>query len=433
MTETENLLAFLDRCPSMFHAVSAMKEICLEHGAIPLLESQDWNLQPGKTYCLTRNDSAIIAFRLPETSPRGFMIGASHTDSPSLMVKPDPEIVSEGLVRINVEGYGGLLRAPWFDRPLTLAGRLTCRTAGGIASRLICVDRNLLVIPSLAIHMDRKVNEGRAIPIQKDMLPVYREKDSGVPFMKLLADEAGVKEEDILAYDLFVAPRDRAAFFGSRNEFIIAPHLDDLECCWADLMGFFASKQSDSIAVFAAFDNEEVGSLTKQGADGTMLEDVLERISEALGLTPAERRRMAASSMMVSADNAHAVHPAFPDKADPKNRPRLNGGVVIKRAANQAYTTDAVSSSLFRRFAEMAGARTQDFTNHSDTPGGSTLGRLAISHVSLISVDIGLPQLAMHSPNETAGAKDAADLVNIMKVFYSASLEMGNDGTITIH
>jgi aspartyl aminopeptidase len=430
MYTTEAFKTFLDSCPTPFQVTDYIKNELKQDGFEELQDHSPWSLQPGTSYFVTRNESALIAFRIPSDKPHGFMIGASHDDSPALKIKPDPETESAGLIRLNVEGYGGLLHTPWFDRPLAIAGRVCVKTPGGIQSRHLFIDRDLCIIPSLAIHMDRSVNtDGHVFGIQKEMLPVFRSKDDPTSFLKLLADELHVAETDILSHDLIVFPHTKAALIGADASMISAPHLDDLQCTFASLEGFRSAAPSESIPMLAVFDHEEVGSTSLQGANGTFLEDTLHRIEECLHLSKNEFYSCCGSSFLLSADNSHAVHPNYPEKADPTCRPKMNGGIVIKYASSTAYLTDAVSSALVEDLCSSISVPVQHFANHSNIPGGSTLGRLSVQHIGIRTADIGLAQLAMHSPYETAGVRDTEYLTKLFQSFYSASLQKEADGS----
>lgn len=426
----KELFSFLDRSPNAFFAVKNMCDVLSEAGMIRLYEGASWDLEAGKGYFVTRNDSAIIAFRIPKADYTGFQIMASHCDSPVFKIKTNAEItIDKQYVKLNVEKYGGMLCAPWLDRPLSAAGRVIVRTEDGIETRLVNIDRDLMIIPNLAIHMNRQVNDGYKFNAQVDMLPLFCEKgEESDAFMGLIASEAGVNAKDILDTDLFLYNRMPAVSLGLNNEFIASGRLDDLQCAFASLKGFLESTPKDSVAVHCVFDNEEVGSGTKQGAASTFLKDTLHRIGRAMGRTEEEYLMSIASSFLVSADNAHAVHPNHADKTDPTNRAYLNKGIVIKYSANQKYTTDAVSGAIMRVICEKAGVPYQTFVNRSDMLGGSTLGNISQSQVAMNTVDIGLPQLAMHSPYETAGAKGTAFLVEAAKVLFSSSVEGTGDG-----
>ncbi len=423
----EELLDFLEQSPTCFHVISNIRKTLKDAGYEELSEGQVWSLQEGGKYFVVRNESSLIAFRIPKKDFTGFMIAASHSDSPSFKIKTNPEIVREGYVKLNVERYGGMLMAPWFDRPLSAAGRVIVKEDGVFKTKLVNADQDLLMIPNLAIHMDRTANDGHKYNAQTDMEPILAQGEAG-QFMKIIAEACGVKEEDILGHDLFLYVRGRGTVWGANQEFISAGHLDDLQCSFADLKAFVDSENTESVPVLAVFDNEEVGSSTKQGANSTFLEDVLSRISCGCGRSSEQLKTAVANSFMVSADNAHAVHPNYADKADPVNRPKMNSGIVIKYNANQKYTTDAVSAAVFRQICASAGVPVQDFTNRSDMLGGSTLGNISNSHISLNTVDIGLAQLAMHSPYETAGTKDTAYLVKAVREFFSVSFRDEGQG-----
>lgn len=424
------LLQFLDHSPNAFYAVANMQKELENAGFTRLYEGCPWTLSGGHGYYVTRNDSAIIAFRIPEGEYRGFQIMASHCDSPVFKIKTNAEIVVDNsYVKLNVEKYGGMLCAPWLDRPLSVAGRVIVQTEEGIATKLVNVDRDLLIIPNVAIHMNRQVNDGYAFNAQVDMLPLFCEQgEEKNQFMQLIADEAGVQVEDILDTDLFLYDRMKGTTLGLHGEFIASGRLDDLQCAFASLKGFLAAELKQSIAVHCVYDNEEVGSGTKQGAASTFLKDTLQRISRAMGRSEEQYLMSIASSFMVSADNAHAVHPNHAEKADPTNRPYMNRGIVIKYSANQKYTTDGVSGAVMRAICKKAEVPYQTFTNRSDMLGGSTLGNISQAQVALNTVDVGLPQLAMHSPYETAGARDTAYLIEAARVLFSSSFEGNGDG-----
>lgn len=418
---SQQLLEFIENSPTCFHAVQAMTDILSAEGFTELKENQKWHIENGGRYFVTRNGSSLIAFTVPVQEMKGMHIIASHSDSPSFKIKENPELESEGhYIRLNVEGYGGMIRAPWFDRPLSVAGRVIVKdkAQGGFRSILVDIGRDLVMIPNLAIHMDRQINDSCKYNIQKDMLPIYGDLSAKGTFMKLIADTAGVPEEEILGHDLFLYNRQKGTVWGASGEFLSCSRLDDLQCAFASLKGFLAGKRQEYLAVHCVLDNEEVGSGTKQGAASTFLYDTLTRIHTSLGLSQEDYLIHLADSFMISADNAHAVHPAHTDKADPANRPYINGGIVIKFSASQKYCTDGVSAAIFRDLCQRAGVPVQTFVNHSDMAGGSTLGNISNTQVALNTVDIGLPQLAMHSPYETAGVKDTGYLIRAAEEFF---------------
>ena len=419
MNTAEKLLTFIKDSPTAFQAVETMKNRFSENGFRELKEEEHWSVEKGGKYFVTRNHSAIIAFTFPEENTDTFHIIASHSDSPSLKIKENPEMAENGYVKLNVELYGGALLAPWFDRPLSVAGRLIVKEAGRICEKLVTVDRDMLIIPNLAIHMNREANSGYQYNVQKDMLPLYGLESAKGSFFKTVAEAAGVKEEDILGHDLFLYNRMPGTVWGSEDEFVSAPRLDDLQCAFSSMEGILAGENKNSICVHCVMDNEEVGSGTRQGAASTFLRDTLLRITLGLGKSYEDYLIALAKSFMISADNAHAVHPNYPEKADPVNRPHINEGIAIKYNANQKYCTDGISAAIFKTFCQEAGVGCQTYVNRSDVPGGSTLGNISNTQVALNTVDIGLPQLAMHSPYETAGVKDTCDFVKLAEVFYA--------------
>lgn len=418
---SQQLLEFIENSPTCFHAVQVMTDILSAEGFTELKENQKWHIENGGRYFVTRNGSSLTAFTVPVQKMKGMHIIASHSDSPSFKIKENPELESEGhYIRLNVEGYGGMIRAPWFDRPLSVAGRVIVKdkAQGGFRSILVDIGRDLVMIPNLAIHMDRQINDSCKYNIQKDMLPIYGDLSAKGTFMKLIADTAGVPEEEILGHDLFLYNRQKGTVWGASGEFLSCSRLDDLQCAFASLKGFLAGKRQEYLAVHCVLDNEEVGSGTKQGAASTFLYDTLTRIHTSLGLSQEDYLIHLADSFMISADNAHAVHPAHTDKADPANRPYINGGIVIKFSASQKYCTDGISAAIFRDLCQRAGVPVQTFVNRSDMAGGSTLGNISNTQVALNTVDIGLPQLAMHSPYETAGVKDTGYLIRAAEEFF---------------
>lgn len=425
------LLNFIAASPTSLQAVATIKGRLQDAGYQELSENQSWNIKPGQGYFVVRNGSALIAFKVPGNQYEGYRVFACHTDSPLFKLKPQAEIVvDQKLVTLNVEKYGGMLLYSWLDRPLSIAGRVVIATATGVEIRLINLEQELLLIPSLAIHMNSSVNDGYKFNVQKDMLPLFRMKESGKSLYTLVAEAVGCAEADILDSDLYLYNREKGFVFGAEQEFIAAPRLDDLQCVYAGLQGFLAAEPGNAAAVFCAFDNEEVGSGTRQGAASTFMQEVLTRINRSQGGEEEEYLCRIANSMMVSADNAHSLHPNHLEKADPVNHPCLNKGIVIKYSANQKYTTDGLAGGIFRQLCRMAQVPVQVFVNRSDMLGGSTLGNIALTQVPLNSVDIGLPQLAMHSALETAGAKDTWYMIKVAKLFFSIGLKLQGEKII---
>ena len=415
---SRDLIHFIAKSPSTFHAVRGIKAALLYAGFTEIREEDTWQIEKGGKYVVTRNGSALMAFTVPQEGAEAFHITASHCDSPTFKIKENPEIADGPYVKLNVEGYGGMIMSTWLDRPLSVAGRLLVTENGHLAEKLVAIDGTMLVIPSVAIHMDRSVNQHKEWKVQKDMRPLYGMTGAKTPFMDVIAAAAKVKAEDILAHDLILYSRVPGTIWGEEREFISSPKLDDLQCAFACFRGFTQGQKEKYISVYALFDNEEVGSATSQGAGSTFLANTLERLARSLGYSYDETMAMIARSFMISADNAHSVHPNHPEYADPVNRPVINGGIAIKYSAAQKYATNAFSAAYFKKLCKSHDIPTQTFTNHSDNPGGSTLGNISNTVIAMPTVDIGLPQLAMHSSYETAGVKDTAYLVDAVTKFY---------------
>ena len=432
MKNINALLGFIENSPSPFHAVEEISKNLEDAGFARLYEQDDWSLEKGKGYYVCRNYSSVLAFRVPMEGLPSFNIVASHCDSPTFKIKENPQITTGPYITLNTERYGGMIMSTWMDRPLSVAGRLIVREGGTYTQKLVNVDRDLLIIPNLAIHMDRNMNDGKKFNPQVDMLPLYALKDEGDGFMALIAKAAGVKEEDIIGHDLFLYNRQKGTVLGANNEFVCSAKLDDLQCAFASMKGFIAQEDVKAMPVLAVFDNEEVGSSTKQGAASTFLFDTLNRVVKALGGDENTYRKALAHSFMISADNAHAVHPNQPGISDPTNRPAINKGVVIKYNANQRYTTDAISAAIFKGMLDDMGVSYQTFANRSDILGGGTLGNISNTKVALNTVDIGLPQLAMHSAYETAGVKDTEDFIRICEKFFGMKLNKVEDDKYTV-
>ncbi|MCQ5080082.1 M18 family aminopeptidase [Gemmiger formicilis] len=429
----DDLVEFLQESVTPFHAAATAESWLRAAGYTRLEEADYWNLEPGKGYYVTRNGSSVVAWRVPEHAIGGWRIVASHSDSPSWKVKND-RVENDGCRRLSVEGYGGMIMPTWLDRPLTVGGRVIVKTEDGIESRLVCIDRDLLVIPSLAIHFQRDVNKGHTYNPQVDMQPLWGPADSRT-LTDLVAEELGVDPADILDTDLQLVTRQTPTQIGPDGEFFMAPRIDDLECAATTLLGFLdAAAETDSACapVWAMLDNEEVGSSSRMGAESSYLRDVLDRIIEAVPHSGQAMPRALANSFMLSADNAHATHPNFPQKSDPCAPVRLGGGVVLKYNASQKYTTNAVSGAVFRAVCQKAGVPVQVFTNRADEAGGSTLGNLQSHTLPIPMADIGLAQLAMHSAVETASVADAEAMTKAVAAFYRVHLRALGDGTYTL-
>ena len=420
-TSIFEFIDFLNASPSGYHAVANLAAMLEQGGYTRLLESNAWDIVPGGKYYLTRGGTSVIAFRIPETVTGGFLMSASHSDRPTFKIKENAELVG-AYTRLAVERYGGMLIAPWLDRPLSVAGRVLVETEKGIENKLLNLDRDLLMMPNVAIHMNRQANEGYKWNPAVDTIPLLGSKDAKGKWQELLEAEAGGK---ILGHDLYLYIRDKAKVWGMENEFLSAQALDDLECAWGCTKGFLEARDNGCVNVLAVFDSEEVGSSSVQGAASTLLIDVLTRICSGLSL---DVNRMLAKSFLVSADNAHGIHPNHPEFADANNAPVLGGGVVLKYNATLRYCTDGLSAAVFRKVCESAEVPLQTFCNRADMPGGSTLGCISLGHVSVPTVDIGLAQLAMHSCYETAAVKDLEYLENAMAAYYSANLDITPEG-----
>ncbi len=433
ITSTLGLLEFIRKSPTSYQAVECMRQQFDTAGFIFLPEQEPWRMQRGGCYYTIRNGSSIMAFRVgAELEYPAFRIAASHADSPSFKVKAIPDLEGPaGYLRVNTEVYGGAIDRTWLDRPLSVAGRVMVRDDSGVRSQLVSVDKDLLLIPSVAIHMNRSVNESGAIDRHIDLYPILSAGTEGKGALKrVVANELGVTPNQICAWDLYVVNRQPGVIWGAQREFVSSARLDDLQCAYASCTALLGPCDPHAICVHACFDNEEVGSGTMQGALSTFLPDVLTRVCDALGMDAETRRSAVARSFMVSCDNAHAVHPNHPELCDPTNQVRLNGGVVIKEAASQRYATDAMSRSLFQELCMRADVPTQAYANRSDMPGGSTLGNLAMRQASMHTVDVGLPQLAMHSAYETAGTRDTAHMVSALSAFFGERFDIAPNDEI---
>ena len=427
---SRELCDFISASPTSFHTVSNMVAELDAAGFSCLHEREPWQVELGGRYYVVRNGSSIVAFKVGEKLPADechFQMSACHSDSPTYKVKHVPELDGPGdMLRLNVEGYGGMLDASWLDRPLGIAGRVVVRTDDGrVESRLVESDREVAIIPNVAIHQRRNANEGFPYNKQVDMCPLFSvgELCEG-SFDSMLADFAGVDIPQILGKEIYLVNRTKPRVWGWADEFVSAPRLDDLQCAFAGLRAFLAAENPGCITVYASFDNEEVGSGTRQGALSTFLHDALERMMWALGRTEEELVRALAGSFMVSCDNGHAVHPNHPELYDAENVGRMNGGVLVKEVTSQKYATDALTRAIFTEICNRAGVPVQTFANRSDSAGGSTLGNLSTRHVSIPTVDVGLPQLAMHSSYETAGVMDTGYLLRALVAFYETDLQL---------
>ncbi len=432
---TEKLIAFIEKSPTAFHAARTAADMLEGAGFARLKENGEWKLEAGGRYYVTRNQSSIIAFAVPEDEGArdSFLLAASHTDSPTYKLKTEAEVEACGkYIKLNVEGYGGMIAPSWMDRPLSLAGRAVIRRENTVEAKLVNIARDLVLIPNVAVHQNRGINNGYNYNPAVDLMPLFGAKEQKGALKRILAEELGCEESEIAGADLFLYNRTKGTIWGADGEFYSCPRIDNLQCAYTTLEGFLdavCAGECRAVPVYAAFDNEETGSATRQGAGSMFLADTLSRIAESLG---ARLSAMLASSFMVSADNGHARHPNHPELSDSGNAPHLNGGVVIKSNAAQKYTTDAVSAAVFGEICRRASVPTQLFANRSDMAGGGTLGSISNTRVGVPTVDIGLAQLAMHSSYETGGTADTAHMIAAMKAFYRAKIRFDDDGFCTL-
>lgn len=449
---TKEMLDFIGESPTAFHAAANVERMLKEDGFEKLDCQGRRKLVPGGKYYTTQNGSAVVAVKLPACGAAGLRIVASHSDSPCFKVKETPEMKLEGrYVKLNTEKYGGMILNTWLDRPLSVAGRafVKNRETGALEQRLVNIKKDLLIIPNVAIHFNREVNDGVKLNPQVDMLPLFSQNQE-ITLNGLCAQQLGVAQEEILGSDLYVYNRDKGRIMGADDAFIGSPRLDDLQCAFATLKGFLAAGPQQYISIYALFDNEEVGSGTKQGADSTLLSDVVDAVLDGLvqekagdgalacaesdeggmrretadaeemrrTVPPLWKRALLQNSFLLSADNGHAVHPNHPEKSDPTNRPYINGGVVLKFQGSQRYTTDGFSAAVVRDICKAHDIPVQNFANRADIAGGSTLGNISTAHVSIPSADIGLAQLAMHSAFETGGVQDTKAMAELVRWFF---------------
>ncbi len=418
------VLNFIEKSPTAFNAVDTISDYLEENDYLELNEGQEFKLKKGGKYYVCRNGSSIIAFNVgKKLNDVSLHLTSSHTDCPCLKLKPQAMIKKGDSVQLNVEIYGGILMSPWFDRPLALAGRVIVKDDDKLKIELFDSKEAFALIPSVAPHMNRAANDGIKYNPQVDLLPLVS-LNKNFSLEDYLAKKLDISKDSIMSFDLYLYPLMSALKWGEDGEFISSYHLDDLECSITTLLGFVNTFNDDNINIYASFDNEEVGSLTRQGADSDFLQLVIKRICQSLKL---DYHSLLYKSMNLSCDNAHALHPNHPELADPLNKPELNKGLVIKYNANQSYTSDALGFALFKDLLDKKGLLYQVFTNRSDIRGGSTLGNISNSHVSILSLDIGLAQLAMHSPYETAGSKDVETMINAVKCFYEAHLSIDDN------
>lgn len=428
MNYSDKVIDLLKTSYSQFHSCKNICELLKENGFISLDEKSNFKLEKGKNYFVTRNLSSVIAFKIPsEIKDLSFLITASHSDSPTFKLKPNPVIKVNNLTLLNVEPYGGMINSTWLDRPLSIGGRIIVKSKDGLDQRIVNIDKNLLTINNLCIHMNRDINNGYKFNNSKDMLPIIS-SDENFDFNLFIKKELNLKDdEEILSFDLYLYVRELPTRCGANSEFVLSSKLDDLSSSYSSLLGFIDSKSYSKILVYSCFDNEEVGSLTRQGANSTFLKDTLQRIVSNFKLNNDDYQKGIANSVLISIDNAHANHPNHLEVSDKTTSVLLNKGIVIKYNANQSYTSDSLSSSIVKYICKHNNLNYQEYTNRSDLRGGSTLGNISNSEVSLISADIGIAQLAMHSSMEMCGYYDIEDMANFVKGFYQSNLSFENN------
>ena len=422
------VIEFIDESPSTYHVVKNCSDILDENGFERIMPREKWEIKKGGKYFFKKSSSTIIAFTVGENFDvkKGFKIFGAHTDSPCFRIKPNPEIVTENIVRLNTEVYGGPILSTWFDRPLSIAGRVIVKGEDPFFPKTvnIKIDEPLLTIPNLAIHQNREVNNGVKIDKQNDILPVIslinKNFEKEVYLEKIILEKTGIKKEDIIDFDLYLYATEKGCLLGANEEFMSSPKLDNLASVYTGIIGLVeAEENQDRINIFVAFDNEEIGSATKQGADSNYLLNTLERISLALGFNRSDFLQMLESSYILSADAAHAAHPAHLGKTDPTNRGKINEGISIKISAKQKYTSDGYSIAVIRQLIEGTEIRIQPFVNESNELGGSTIGPISSTHLDIDGVDLGVPMFAMHSVRELCGIFDVFYLKELAKEFFS--------------
>ena len=438
MNNSIQLLEFINKSKTAFQAAHEIKEILNNNGFSQLKESDKWDLQKGGKYYVEKNNSAVIAFEIGsgEIEEDGFRLIGAHTDSPGFRIKPNAEIKTEGYVKLNTEVYGGPILSTWFDRPLSVAGRVMIKGENPLkpVAKIVDINKPILIIPNIAIHMNRSVNEGYTFNKQKDTLPLMGteaelnkcieniakdnlEKEGYL--LNILAQNLNVEVKDILDFDLFLYEYEKGSLIGLNEEFISAGRLDDLWMVFAGLKALTESDNNKAAKVLVALDNEEIGSLTSQGANSNILENILERIVLGLGKNREEFRRALSNSIMISSDLAHAVHPNYTEKCDPTNKPVLGGGPVLKIAASGSYSTDSFASAVFKSVCEKAGVPCQVFVNRSDMRGGTTIGPITAGKLNIPVIDMGAPLIGMHSIRELASVKDNEYTIKAFTEFFN--------------
>lgn len=421
----DSFMQFIDTAVTSYHSVLHAKEMLISKGFRELTLNARWELAPGKSYYVNVYDTSLVAFQISDNPNGRLHIAAAHTDYPCLKVKPSCEINANGYAKVNVIVYGGAIYSSWFDRPLSLAGKVVTKSDSVFEpnEQLIHIDKPVLVLPNLAIHMNREVNKGVALNSQSDMLPIagmIGDQLSGDDFLlKFLAERLATTPDQILDYDLTIYASESSCYVGINDDFISSSRIDNQTSVFSALDGICNSTPSSGINMIVLFDNEEIGSMTKQGADSAILTLILEKMYDSLGIERMEARDRILSGFFLSMDVAHALHPNHPEKCDPTNQPVLGRGIVIKQDLNQKYATDVKNTAALRQLCEKANIPYQVFVNRNDVPGGSTLGTIISSHLPMRTVDIGIPLLAMHSARELMGSADQESMDLLIRAFFT--------------
>ena len=420
---TNRLTEFLNASYTAYQATENARQLLLENGFLPLSETEDWALEENGKYFVERNGSSLVAFTVGALDDFSFKIVASHTDSLALKLRENAVSLTGAYAKLNAETYGGGIWYSFFDRPLKIAGRVVVNEGGILKSENVASEY-FVTVPSLAVHMNRGVNEGFSVNAQTDLQPLFALSENGETPDFL----SGITEKEVVSYDLYLVNADMPYVFGRNGEFLASPRIDNLTSVCSSLEALTAHGESGGVCVAACLDNEEVGSQTLQGAGGDFLENVLRRIAYALKFDDNEYYKALAASFLISLDNAHAMHPNHPEKCDPTNKTTMGGGVVVKSHANKAYTTDALSSAVIKTIFKKAGVKYQTFFNRSDMRSGGTLGAISLSHAGILSADLGLAQLAMHSASECFAKADYEELLNGLTAYYSSNILFGENG-----
>lgn len=429
MTYSNDFVQFLNQSTCSYQTIATVEKNLKDAGFLRLKENATWNLENNRFYYFVKNQSTIIAFKIPEiVNVKSVNIIASHTDSPCLKIKPKAEIKDIHYNKLNVETYGGLIYSSWLDRPLSISGRVVVKENNELISKLVDFRRPMAIINNVAIHQNKEINKGYKYNPQVDLIPFTGLKPEDDYIDRILARELNITEESIYSHDLFLYPCQKAEIWGENDELISSPRIDNLESVYTSMKAFINSYSTHSINFFAAFDNEEVGSITKQGMASSILRDTIERVFESFYYVNSDIKSILSNSFLISADNAHAVHPNHPELYDSDNKTYLNGGITIKSSSAQKYVSDALSIAVAKALCENANVKYQVFANKSDNPGGSTQAAISTINLPICGIDVGCSQLAMHSAFETCGALDVEYMINFMCEFYSNTIVLSDNG-----